>query len=217
MIYFWRATVCINMYERIYFPSFHQVEDKEISCPFCSKKCKSAGGLKRHVTCKHKDERENGPETDEGEESKFTNELLAKMVEKVKRRLINNKVFFKDITEQLSAYQFTNLSQESMEFAELQKMFKQLTKKKDQEKFYMMFYSTVPLNSTKYFTGLARNAAKLLSAKVADVMLVYSKEKSVVPVKDFEIKLSDKEMAGLQYVGGYVFHKLYNKQTIKTV
>ena len=71
----------------------HQVQDEEISCPFCSKKCKSVGGLKRHVTCKHKDERENGPETDEGEESEFTNELLAKMVEEVKRRLINNKVF----------------------------------------------------------------------------------------------------------------------------
>lgn len=54
-----------------------EVQDEEISCPFCSKKCKSVGGLKRHVTCKHEDERENGPETNEGEESKFTNELLA--------------------------------------------------------------------------------------------------------------------------------------------
>ena len=66
MNFFWRAAVCINIYERIYFPSFHQVHDDEILCPFCSKKCKSVGGLKRHVTqCKHKDERENGPETDE--------------------------------------------------------------------------------------------------------------------------------------------------------
>ena len=77
-------------------------------------------------------------------------------------------------------------------------------KKKDQEKFYTMFYSTVPLNSTKYFTGLSRNAATLLSTKIADIMLVNSKEKSVVPVKAFDIKLTDKEMAGLQYVGGYV-------------
>ena len=90
MIYFWHATVCINIYERIYFPSFHQVQNEQMSCPFCSKKCKSVGGLKRYVTCKHKDERENGPETDEGEESKFTNELLAKVVEEVKRRLTNN-------------------------------------------------------------------------------------------------------------------------------
>lgn len=136
------------------------------------------------------------------------------MVEEVKRRLVNNKVFSKDIREELNAYQFINLSEESKEFAELQNMFKQLMKKKDQEKFYTMFYSTVPLNSTKYFTGLSRNAATLLSTKVADIMLVYSKEKSVFPLKDFEIKLCDKEMAGLQYVGGYVLHKLYNKHTI---
>lgn len=165
------------------------MQDEEISCPFCSKKCKSVGGLKRHITCKHKDEKDDDPETDKGEQSKFTKEMLAKMVEGVKRRLVNNKVFSKDNREELNAYQFINLSEESKESAELQNMFKQLMKKKDQEKFYTMFYSTVPLNSTKYFTGLSRNAATLLSTKVADVMLVYSKEKSVVPVKDFEIKL----------------------------
>ena len=87
-----------------------------------------------------------------------------------------------------------------MEFAELQTV----DEKKDQEKFYTTFYSTVPLNSTRYVTGLSRNAATLLATEVADIM-------SVVPVKDFEFKLSDKEMAGLQYVGGYVFHKSYNK------
>ena len=60
---------------------------------------------------------------------------------------------------------------------------------------------------------MSRNAATLLSTKIADIMLANSKEKSVVPVKDFDIKLTDKEMAGLQYVGGYVLHKLYNKHT----
>lgn len=124
------------------------------------------------------------------------------MLEEVKRHLFNNKVFPKDIREELSAHQFTNLSEESMEFAELQKMFNSWLKIKRPGKLYTMLYSTVPLNSTKYFTGLSRNTATLLSTKVADIMLVYSNEKSVVPVKDFEIKLSDKEIAGLQYVGG---------------
>lgn len=171
------------------------------------------GGLKRHITCKHTGEKENDPGTDDGEEDKFTNEMLAKIVDEVKRRLVDNKVFSKDIREELRSYELTYLPEESMELAELQKIFKQLMKKKDQEKFYATFYSTVPLNSTKYFTGLSRNAATLLSTKVADIMIVYSKEKSFIPGKDFEIKLSDKEMAGLQYVGGYVLHKLYKKHT----
>lgn len=61
----------------------------------------------------------------------------------------------------------------------------------------MMFYFIVLLNLIKYFIGLVRNVVILLLIKVVDVMLVYSKEKFVVFVKDFEIKLSDKEMVGL--------------------
>lgn len=45
-------------------------------CLFCLKKCKSVGGLKWYVICKYEDERENGLEINEGEESKFINELF---------------------------------------------------------------------------------------------------------------------------------------------
>ena len=51
-----------------------------------------------------------------------------------------------------------------------------LTKKRNAEKFYSMFYSTVPLRSTRYFVGLSRNDAILLSTKLADHMLSYSKK-----------------------------------------
>ena len=141
-------------------------------CTLCSKKCKSLGGLKRHMTCKHKDELED-KETEciEGEQCKFTADLLAKMVDEGKQRIVNNKVFSKTIREELMAYSFTNLAEESTEFVELQKIYQQLMKKKNQEQFYAKFYSTVPLNSCRYFTGLSRNSATLLSTKLADVML----------------------------------------------
>ena len=86
-------------------------------------------------------------------------------------------------------------------------------KKKNQEQFYAKFYSTVPLNSCRYFTGLSTNSATLLSTKLADVMLAYSKEKAVIifTVRNFKFELTEKEMAGLQYIGGYVLHKLHNK------
>ena len=183
-------------------------------CTFCSKKCKSLSGLKRHMTCKHKDELED-KETEciEGEQCKFTADLLAKMVDEVKQRIVNNKVFSKTIREELRAYSFTNLAEESTEFVELQKIYKQLMKKKNQERFYAKFYSIVPLNSCRYFTGLPRNSATLLSTKLADVMLAYSKEKAVITVRNFKFELTEKEMAGLQYIGGYVLHKLHNKNT----
>ena len=181
-------------------------------CTLCSKKCKSLSGLKRHMTCKHKDELED-KETEciEGEQCKFTADLLGKMVDEVKQRIVNNKVFSKTIREELMAYLFTNLAEESTEFVQLLKIYQQLMKKKNQEQFYAKFYSTVPLNSCTYFTGLSRNSATLLSTKLADVMLAYSKEKAVITVKNFKFELTEKEKAGLQYIGGYVLHKLHNK------
>ena len=67
-----------------------------------------------------------------------------------------------------------------------------------------MYYSTDPLNSTRYFVRLSRNATKL-----ADQMLAYKKTDMTVPT--FNINLTDKKLAGLQYLGGYVLHKLHNK------
>ena len=133
------------------------------------------------------------------------------MVDEVKQRIVNNKVFLETIREELRAYPFTNLAEESTEFVELQKIYRQLMKKKNKEQFYAKFYSTVPLNSCRYFTGLSRNSATLLSTKLADVILAYGKEKAVITVKNIKFELTEKEMAGLQYIGGYVLHKLQNK------
>ena len=165
------------------------------------------------MTCKHKNELEN-KETEciEGEQCKFTADLLAKMVDEVKQRIVNNKVFSKTIRGELMTYSFTNLAEESTEFVELLKIYQQLLKKKNQEQFYAKFYSTVLLNSCTYFTALSRNSATLLSTKLADVMLAYSKEKAVITVRNFKFELtSEKEKAGLLYIGGYVLHKLHNK------
>ena len=65
--------------------------DDQIVYTLCSKKCKSLGGLKRHMTRKHKDELED-KETEciEEEQCKFTADFLAKVVDEVKQRIVNN-------------------------------------------------------------------------------------------------------------------------------
>ena len=72
-------------------------------------------------------------------------------------------------------------------------------------------HSTVPLRSTSYFVGLSRNAATLLSTKLADHMLSYSKKQGCTNSSTSGAKLTEKEMAGLQYIGGYVLSKLHHK------
>ena len=41
-------------------------------------------------------------------------------------------------------------------------------------------------------------------------MLAYSKEKAAITVRTFKSELTEKETAGLQYIRGYVLHKLQN-------
>lgn len=180
-------------------------------CDLCRKKCKSKSGLKRHMTCKHKDVRESIDVTNEEQQCQLTADILTRMVNEVKYRLSDNKVFSKSLRDELRAYNFTSIGEETEEYSELQTIFKHLVKKRNPEKLYSMYYSTVPLNSTRYFVGLSRNAATLLSTKLADHMLAYSKEKAEMTVPTFNINLTDKEMAGLQYLGGYVLHKFHNK------
>ena len=74
---------------------------------------------------------------------------LAKMVDQVKQRIVNNKVFSKTIREELRAYAFNNLAEESTKFVELQKIYQQLMKKKHQEQFYAKFYSKLTSSITE--------------------------------------------------------------------
>ena len=192
----------------------YQVQNKQVVCDICQKKCKSKCGLKRHMNSKHRGSQEGTQATGKGgQQSKFTAEIFASMVDEVKVKIASNKVFPRSLRDELRSYIFPKIGEDTTEFSELRKVYQVLAKNGDPEKFYAKFYSTIPLNAMKYFEGLSRNAATLLSTKLADRMLAYSKEKGAVDASEMEVKLSlsDKEMAGLQYIGGYVLHNLHNK------
>ena len=130
----------------------------------------------------------------------------------------NVKIHPKSIRDELSAYTYDNGLQEiTAEFCDIEDLYKRLIKSGNAERFYSCFYSTIALNAVKYFKGLSRNAATLLSTKVADCMLAHSKEKieSIYTCTPLT-KLSDEEKAGLQYIGGYVLHKLHTKHAGKS-
>ena len=61
--------------------------------------------------------------------------------------------------------------------------------------------------------GFSQNSAALLVIKVGENMLAYYKrQKSVSTNKaDCNLNLSDREKAGLQYIGGYVLQKIHNR------
>ena len=65
-----------------------------------------------------------------------------------------------------------------------------------------------------FFKGPSRNAATLLATKVVDFILSYCKgikSSSDNNPPSAQTVLSEKQQAGLQYVGGYVLHNLHKK------
>ena len=73
------------------------------------------------------------------------------------------------------------------------------------------------MKSSSFFKGLSRNAATLLATEVADFILSYCKgiKSSDKNPPSAQKVLSEKEQAGLQYVGGYVLHNLHKKYARK--
>ena len=127
-------------------------------------------------------------------------------------------MFATHLKDELDQYEYKQL-QGTAEFMVMKTLYENYLKNGNTEKFYGNYYAQVPLESTSFFPGLTRNAATLLATKVADSMLSYCKQiKSVDKSQQSQTKteLSEKENAGLQYIGGYVLHKLHKKYARKS-
>ena len=77
------------------------------------------------------------------------------------------------------------------------------------EKFYETFYDKVVVRSETYAPSLQKNTSMLLFRKFADIFLavVSKEEKDETKTKN----LSKKELAALQYLGGYVIRNMFKK------
>ena len=188
-------------------PYVEQVQSDELVCQLCGKKYKTKGGLQRHTKAKH------GQNQDEDQQRLLSPSILAEIVSSALLKVTNTKVFSASIRNELSLYTFQQ--PEEQDFTKLKKIYDGLVKNSDAEKFYGKFYGTIPLVSTRFFKGLSQTSATLLSTKVADCMLAFcKKEKSAAyNNKESTVALSEREKAGLQYIGGYVLHNLHNKHS----
>ena len=87
----------------------------------------------------------------------------------------------------------------------LKTLYDDFTKSGNLDKYYSKYYAKVPLRSTTFFSGLSRNAATSLSTKIADSLIAFNKmERESTNTTTI---LNERDIAGLQYLGGYVLHK----------
>ena len=163
------------------------------------------------MNAKHKENDEEDIQEQSGQRTAFTADILIDLVNDLKTTISKKKVFTTAMREEISSYRF-NISEGSKELEVLQSIFDGLTKNGNAEKFYSKYYANIALHATTYFPELSRNSSTLLATKLADRLLAYRKE-SLSPVDIDEIKkpLQEKEISGLQYLGGYVLQNLHNK------
>lgn len=139
--------------------------------------------------------------------------VLAEIVDRAVCNVKERKVFAENLRNELSNYSYQQLPEDSNEFSAVKAIYEGYTRNGDAEKFYGKYYATVAAKSTQFFSGISRNAATLLATKVADCLLAYSKQQKHSTKSSHHVKavLSDKEKAGMQYLGGYVLHNLHKK------
>lgn len=139
--------------------------------------------------------------------------VLAEIIDRAVCSVKERKVFAENLRKELSNYLYQQLQEDSNEFSAIKAIYEGYTRNGAAEKFYGKYYATVAIKSTQFISGLSRNAATLLATKVADCLLTYSKQQKHSTESSHNIKtvLSDKEKAGMQYLGGYVLHNLHKK------
>ena len=149
--------------------------------------------------------------------SSLTPSMLADIVNSTVQKVKEGKVFAASLRNELELYEYEQPDENSEEFSVLQLLYDGFSKNKNTEKFYGSYYAQIPLKSTSFFKELSRNAATLLSIKVADNMVAHCKRVSNASTVSSSLPsktvLCEKEKAGLQYLGGYVLHNLHKKCT----
>ena len=144
-----------------------QVQSADFVCSECGKKYKTRGGYQRHRASKH-----NPNENDRQERTTLTPSSLAEIVKYAIQAVNRGRAFAPSLRNELNLYQFKQFDEGTDEFTVLKTIYDGYLKNGDIEKFYGKYYGQVPLQSTKFFSGLSHNAATLLTTKVADSMLV---------------------------------------------
>ncbi|XP_047122388.1 uncharacterized protein LOC101236338 [Hydra vulgaris] len=174
------------------------------SCQKCKKCYKTKGGLTRHIRTKHSDGK---PDTIEAENF-LSVETIKTLVNESINTLLSEKYYPDIILNKIS--QYINVINDLL-YQQCNKIYKKLVKTGNGENFYMETYSSLVLESDKYFNDLKKPCSTLISTALTDKILYYYKT-SFSENKSIELKpISAKELDGLQYLAGYILSKFLKK------
>ena len=168
-----------------------------LKCDNCKKVYKTADGLKRHQDLKHKKS-----------SYKITNTLLRQAVEESILKLVDDKCYPKVEREKLLALK---VSSEEVELLHNEISHILDTYKGNTDKYYNLFFNYFLSENifTKKINKLYGTVVALeLSTKLLSIIKSDGQSKDVDEIPS---EITKNELQGMQYLGGYIFHKLYKK------
>ena len=183
-------------------------QEEGVQCDICKKRCKSQRGLNRHETIKCKSDTDS--KTSTTTPSRLHPLQFKDFVMKCANKLSVDGCYPNDIQEEFKFFNFTALdSQYSFKFLEgtVQNF------NGNAEKFYPEIYNCFSQNVV--FKNLSKNASLVLGLEVANHVLAHlSSSSSFQDPAHLDTEtgnFSEKEIAIVTYLSGYVFGTLYRR------
>ena len=196
---------------------------KEVNCRYCEKVCKSVAGRKLHVQRKHPGLAVVNADEDDIESGKkqemptdiITADCLPQLFQEIASKLIGDQCISCSIREELKTEDFSLMHPQMKIIVNSPSM--EHLKKGKIENFYREFFGDVILGKNEtIFPNLSNNTSTLVLSKLCDKLISQTKDvKETENINLGETMLLEKETMCLQYISGYVIHKLYNKLKYK--
>ena len=136
-------------------------------------------------------------------------------IQEIQHAAIKNYCYPQKIEDELSHYNVKNENDKLWTLTS--QIFKKFMKNGDIDKFFSNMYSTIVLKAPEFFPSLSCDTVTLLSKKLVDKLVAQHKqlklrsEEKVASEVQEDTKLTEKEIHGLCYIGGYICQKLHKK------
>ena len=119
---------------------------------------------------------------------------------------LNNNLVYTHIKNEL-----TNLHITKEEINVLHQQISKKVKFQSSDSFLSTYYGYIVKDGHELIPFLKENTAKILLIKLADLLFPKHLEKEKEVIDDTSFCLSNRQLSGLQYLGGYVLHNLDRK------
>ena len=148
----------------------------------------------------------------------MTSQLLPRkteeMLKKAARKVVDDKLHSEDVLQELRSkiVSLQLVESDNENFMKLCQILQNSTEHNNIEVFYRNYLKNVVLQNQIYFPNVNKYTSRSLLMKLGDIIKVEVSNIGISITEDSpkSVSESERELAGLQYIGGYIVHKLHN-------